>query len=139
MNRSITQEQLVKKILEFGRQASEHLQISKRLRDLLPDRMKKIGEDVATFSDDSTNEVGDEMMSISSSSSSSSASSSISKSRRGILVSNAYREHVEELIEIKARGLEARIQYETHVMLFEGRRTLESLHRAHKFGRRSRF
>lgn len=135
MNRSINQEQLVKKILEFGRQASEHLQISKRLRDLLPDRMKKIGEDVATFSEDSTNEVGDEMMSVSSSS----PVSSISKSRRGILVSNAYKEHVEELIEIRARGLEARIQYETHVMLFEGRRTLESLHKAQKFGRKSRF
>jgi hypothetical protein len=92
-------ESLAHKIRYFGRVARESWQVSKRLGNLLPDRLRSI-----KYSQ------GPEM--------------TRSKAERVALLDEHYQKSVNEYLEMYRNGVEARVQYETHMMLYQARRSL---------------
>jgi hypothetical protein len=73
--------------------------VSKRLGDLLPDRLRRIKY-----------AQGPEM--------------TRSKAERVALLDEYYQKSVQEYLDMFKNGVEARIQYETHMMLYQARRSL---------------
>ena len=57
-----------------------------------------------------------------------------SKARRLALVDPRYQAVIEEYIKISGYAMEARMRWETHLMLLEARRSLQSFRRAQKRG-----
>jgi hypothetical protein len=93
-------DQLVQKIQKFGADARESRQVYKRLCDLLQDRTFGIAESLKQ------------------------PSVSITKTMRLAYTSREFKEYIEEIVNVGAESLEARIQFETHMMLIDARRTL---------------
>ena len=100
LNLRILHEQLVKRIHQFASDAREHRQVYQRLSQLLPDRLKAL---------------------------------TVARKSRGVGPSEATREafasdefvaHIEDVVRCGAASREARIQYETHMMLVDARRSL---------------
>jgi hypothetical protein len=99
-NRSILHDRLLVLLRDFSREAIESRQIGRRLRDLLPQRLKRIHARHRALARTS------------------------GAAERLALIDSDYLEHLEEISLVTQSALEARIQYETHLMLFEARRTL---------------
>jgi hypothetical protein len=85
-------------IARFGRDAMAARQVARRLRDLLPARYFEIRRGVR-------GERG-------------------AAADRLALTDERYLRSIDELVEVLARAREARIDYETHVMLYQARQTL---------------
>src|SRR5687767_5499545 len=113
-NLKILDERLKTLITRFGQEARESRQIARRLHDLLPRRFRELKREHAAEHDHPG-----------------------AARRRGgavadrmTLTDERYLEHIDEMCAIQARAREARIQYETHMMLFEARRSLRALRAA---------
>lgn len=96
---------LIQRIQRFGASAREHRQVYRRLEQLLPDRLQGI---IHTFKRKGM---------------------APSEALRNAYVSEEFLAHVDELVDVAGASFESRIQYETHMMLFEARRTLRAFHR----------
>ena len=102
MNLRILHDHLVRKIHQFGADAREHRQVYRRLSQLLPDRWKTL------VTQHRARGLGP------------------SDSARAAFVSDEFTGHIDEIVAFGASTLEARIQYETHIMLIDARRTIRA-------------
>ena len=105
MNRAIQNDRLQRVIADQAQTAQSTKQISQRLKSLLPLRFRELRRDA-----EQTGLRG-------------------SKAERAALTDERYRQYLDEYLEIKAAGFEARIQYETHRMLMNARRSLRAFRR----------
>jgi len=96
----MSHEQLIQKIQVFGRAAMEHRQIGRRLRTLLPERLAEIVQS-------KKQEKG-----------------SVAAAERSALTSSDYLTFVEEVVNLSGEARASRVQYETHMMLLDARRSL---------------
>ncbi len=108
MNLRMMHEQLVQKIQQFSNDSREHRQVYKRLTQLLPDRFKRM---VATYK---AKGLGG------------------SECARAVLVSDELIAHLQEISAVGASSMEARIQYETHLMLIDARQSINKAARSFK-------
>ena len=90
---------LISQIRHFGRVARESRQVVARLGELLPSRLRHL-------KNGHPGEI------------------TRAKAERLALIDESYREEVKRYLQIYKNSVEARIQYETHMMLFEARRSL---------------
>jgi hypothetical protein len=102
LNLRVIHDQLVRLIQRFGSEAREHRQVYRRLNQLLPDRWKTLAADHRARG------LGP------------------AESARAAFASDDFRNYIEEVVQFGASSLEARIQYETHMMLIDARRTLRA-------------
>lgn len=102
-NRAILHDRLLHCLREFATTATESKQVSRRLRDLLPLRYREI---LSRYRPQAQ---------------------SVAAAERAALTDKAYLAHIDELISVASSFHEARVQYETHMMLFEARRSLRHL------------
>ena len=102
MNLRILHEQLTRRIQQWGHDAREHRQVYRRLAQLLPDRLKDL------ISRNRGRGLGS------------------AHSTRAALVSDELMAHIDEMVQVGANSVEARIQYETHMMLIDARRALRA-------------
>jgi hypothetical protein len=100
MKKNLVHDVLIQKIQEFGVTARDSRQVLRRLNQLLPDRINSLVK-VRSRS-----------------------GGSVSECQREVFISREYEEIIDEVIAVGSQGHESRIQYETHMMLFEARRTL---------------
>jgi hypothetical protein len=98
MNLKIMNERLTRLIGRFGADAMEARQVAMRLNTLLPSRFRDIKR---THGGGATAE-------------------------RRALTDPRYLEYLEELANVSCQATEARIQYETHAMLFKARQSLRA-------------
>ncbi len=103
LNLRMLHDQLVRQIHKFGVDARESWQVYKRLSHLLPDRMRAMT--VALKKSGKTP----------------------AQCVRLACVSDELMEHINEIVEIGASSRQARIEYETHMMLIDARRTLRAV------------
>jgi hypothetical protein len=96
-------ERLVRYISDQGTKARDSRQVAQRLRQLLPDRIEGMRRNLQH------------------------AGESPSVARRRALVSGEFNEIITEIIELYGTALAARVEYETHLMLIDARRTLRRL------------
>lgn len=80
-------------------------QVAKRLRDLLPARLNKLQKSYRQ-------------------------SNPSAVSLRYALISNEYKDYLEELVQVNAEALHCKVQYETHMMLLHARQSLNRLRRS---------
>jgi len=104
-DRYMSQRSLVDGIRRFGRQSMEARQVSTRLRQLLPNRFIELKNKFRR------------------------QFSKIAECERRALVDPAYLQHISELNDMRYQALEGRISYETHVMLYQARQTIQRMHR----------
>ena len=104
------QADLVERVQNFGRAALESGQVARRLDKLLPLRLREL----ATARR---------------------AGQRAAAAERLALTEPAYAAVVKELVEVRTAGREARVQYETHLMLVEARRSLRAFARRRYFPR----
>jgi hypothetical protein len=97
---NLLNEVLIQRIQMFGRHAREYRQVQTRLEKLLSDRLNQI------ISNNRRQGL------------------SPSSSNRNALTGSEYLKYLEEYLEVSSQSLEYRIQYETHLMLFEARKSL---------------
>lgn len=93
-------ETLIHKIQQFAESAREYRQVFRRLEQLLPDRLLTLEREKRKLG------------------------LTASESQRAALVSPEYLDLVDELSEVGFQSFSSRIQYETHVMLVDARRSL---------------
>ncbi len=98
-------ERLSNLIAHLGRKSIEANQIARRLRHLLPERLRDIHRDLKSRF-------------------------GYSKALRLALVDRRYEKHIEELVDIRHAALDAKIRREAHLMLFKARQSLQSFERA---------
>jgi hypothetical protein len=101
MNLRLTHDQLTARIRSFAEAARDARQIASRLRQLMPDRFQALSRKPS----------GD-------------VKDSVAHRQRKALASSSFAHLVGELVDTNAQAREARIQYETHMMLIDARRTL---------------
>ena len=106
MNLRLPHERLSAAIGIFAGTAMETRQVAQRLRQLLPARLLELKRDHTRRS----NAMG-------------------AKADRLALTDERYLSSVDELTEITARARTARIQYETHAMLYKARQSLRAFNR----------
>lgn len=94
-------ELLIRKIHTFAERNTHARQVSKRLYGLLPERFRSFKQKCKT------------------------PDINAGKAERLALLDPGYVMHLEEYLNIKYDAISARIQYETHMMLFEARRSLK--------------
>jgi len=99
-NRAILHDRLLNVLRDYSRDAIESRQVGRRLRDLLPRRLREIHRKHRELARSS------------------------GAAERMALTDADYLSHIEEIANVTHSALEARVQYETHMMLFEARRTL---------------
>lgn len=100
-------------ISQFGQTAREITQVARRLSDVLPVRFRAFKQKYGHQHPPA-------------------------QAERLALADHEYIQHIEELATINAQARAARIQYETHLMLFEARRTIRGLLIAQQKAQRSR-
>lgn len=103
LNLKILNERLNRLISGFANSAMEARQVSKRLNDLLPLRFGEIKRGYSRAKN--------------------------GNAERQALTDLTYLSYLDELVEVSNRAREARVQYETHTMLFKARQTLRAFHR----------
>jgi len=103
LSRAILHERLLAVIRAFGSRAAEHRQVARRLRALLPERLKSLHRAHRGAAD---------------------SESSSARAERHTLIDPTWLAHVEEVVAMSHSATLARIEYETHMMLFEARRSL---------------
>lgn len=96
---------LLQRIHRFGQAARDYRQVHRRLEQLLPDRLHGVITSLRRNG------------------------MTPSEAQRNAYVSEEFLAHVNELVEVAGTSFESRIQYETHMMLFEARRTLRAFRR----------
>ncbi len=101
------QDELLRAIHAHGAHAREARQIEGRLRDLLPRRLADLKSRLRGTG----------------------AESSVALGLRRALLDPEYVRHMDELIEMAYTARRERIEYETHHMLFDARRSLRAFHR----------
>ena len=99
MKVSISHLELVYYIQKQGREAFEGRQFAKRLKTLLPMRLESIKKEIQ-------------------------GRLPSGRARYRALVDKRFLGHIEELVEISSNAVEARMQYETHKMLVQARKSL---------------
>ena len=104
-------ERLVRLITDAGGRARDCRQIAQRLRQLLPMRTDEIIHRLRATGESAT------------------------LARRKAMASPDYVGMVDEMVDAQGQALEARIQFETHLMLIEARKSL----RRNRLARPSRF
>jgi len=102
VNLRILHDQLTRNLQQWGHDARENRQVYRRLAQLLPDRLRDLvsrhrGQGFGP-----------------------------AHSTRAALVSDELIAHIDEMVQVGANGIEARIQYETHMMLIDARRSLRA-------------
>lgn len=102
VNLRMLHDQLVRSIQRFANDAREQRQVYKRLSQLLPDRLKQMASGHRVSGNGS------------------------SKAMRAACASDDFTAYIDEVVEIGASSLEARIQFETHMMLIDARRSLRA-------------
>ncbi len=100
MNLAIVNERLTRLISGFAQAALETRQVAKRLNGLLPSRFGELKREHAR------------------------GSRSAGAAERRALTDPRYVEYLEELSNIAGSAAEARVQYETHAMLYKARQSL---------------
>jgi hypothetical protein len=100
------QEQLVRLLHELGKELVEIRQLARRLNELFPKRYRDLLHDYRDLSG--------------------------SCRERVCLQDPRYLSSVDELIEMRTRVMHLKIQYETHLMLYQARQTLRSLESARR-------
>jgi hypothetical protein len=100
VNLRILHEQLTRRVQQWGCDARENRQVYRRLAQLLPDRLKDM------ISKHRGQGLGP------------------AHSTRAALISDELIAHIDEMVQVGANSAEARIQYETHMMLIDARRAL---------------
>lgn len=105
MNLHLLQDTLIQAIQKFGSAARDYRQVSQRLKQLLPDRLEELVRDRRR------------------------RGLSPSEATREALASQEYVTRIEEITTVAAESFESRVQYETHMMLFEARRSLRAFRR----------
>jgi hypothetical protein len=108
VNLRMQHEQLVRKIQQFGAEAREGRQVYRRLMQLLPDRLKMVSQGFRQKG------LGP------------------AHSARSAFSSDEFVQHIHDVVDVSAASLEARIQFETHMMLVDARRSLRSYNRISK-------
>ncbi len=98
-------ETLIQRIHRFGIAARDYRQVHRRLEQLLPDRLQGVISSLRR------------------------KGMTPSEAQRNAYVSDEFLSHINELVEVAGTSFESRIQYETHMMLFEARRTLRAFRR----------
>lgn len=101
LQKSLHHEDLTHMITRFGRAAMENRQISKRLRALLPERLASLKR-----SCQESKQVG------------------AGAAERHALASPDYQKLVDELANLSGDAHQARVQYETHLMLVFARQSM---------------
>ncbi len=104
MNRAILNDRLVELINRFGRAAQEARQVARRLDSLLPTRFRELRIEHRRARPEAHAE-------------------------RLALTDPRYLQSVEEVVEIQYQARLARMQYETHSMLFKARQSLRIVRR----------
>ena len=104
MNPAMLNGRLSRLIGEYASEAMESRQVARRLADLLPSRLRRIRQDL-------------------------SSPAKGSQAERLALTDERYVEALDELGDVSGRSVLARIQYETHSMLFQARQSLRSQRR----------
>ncbi len=105
LHANYAQEQLNEKIRRFATTAMESRQVASRLRDLLPVRFNDIKRHHYMHR------------------------KSVGKAERFALTDQHFVAHVNELVEMSFDALQARVLYETHVMLVQARQSLNAARR----------
>lgn len=105
LNLKIFHDHLIQNIRRFGQESREARQVYRRLHQLLPDRIYLIAK------------------------SKGGSYPSGAKNMRLALASEEIHQLINEIVEVGANSLEARIQFETHMMLIDARRTLRRMRR----------
>lgn len=100
MNLAIVNERLTRLISRFAEAALETRQVAKRLNGLLPSRFSELKREHAR------------------------ESLSAGEAERRALTDPRYVSYLEELSSITGSAAEARVQYETHAMLYKARQSL---------------
>ena len=101
----MSKDRLISTIRAQAESGFEARQVVKRLQQLLPVRLKELKKRLAR------------------------THGKMALSERHALISGGYIDHIEEVVEIHHQALQSRIQYETHIMLFQARQTLSRLKR----------
>lgn len=102
INPKIESQRLIETILSFGRAARESQQVARRLSNLLAQRLHSLKLEHQR-------------------------QNSAAKAERLALNDPRYLTFIEEVLTLNAAARSDRIQYETHMMLFEARRSRRSL------------
>jgi hypothetical protein len=104
MQFSVHSETLVRLISKFGNTAQEARQVSKRIIALLPVRLSELKREHCR-------------------------SHNAMRAERMALADTRYEVFINETSDISFQATQARIQYETHAMLFKARQSLNAFHR----------
>jgi len=97
-------EKVIQTIHSYASRSQESRQVARRLRELLPARLQAIKARYAH-------------------------QKPLTRAERQALLDPDYQKHLSELLEIRNEAMEARVQYETHLMLFYARQSLRAFHR----------
>lgn len=106
----MTQDTLLRCIQRHAKDAMAARQVAKRLESLLPRRLKEIERGYRS-----------QVVPV--------RSAPVAQAQRNALCDPSYIEFVEEFLKLSGDALHGRIQYETHLMLFEARRSLRKASR----------
>ena len=106
INRQLEHEVLVRRIAKYGQDAAEFRQLAKRLRALLPDR---VSQGASRVRDEWDSEGHGKHR------------AAVALSVRRSLADSKYEKSVEEYVAMMHGALTARVQYETHSMLYWSR------------------
>ena len=102
MHRQILNERLTRLISQFAAAAMESRQVARRLSGLLPSRFLELKREHARGG---------------------------AGAERLALTDARYLAYVDELVTLTDRAVRARIEYETHAMLYQARQTLRTVRR----------
>lgn len=102
MRREIPNEILVRLVQRFAATATETRQVARRLSDLMPTRLAAIKSEHRRLA-------------------------GAAAAERRALSDQRWLDLIEELVDMESRSHQARVQYETHLMLFEARRSLRGV------------
>ncbi len=98
INIKMPQELLIHKVHQFGKEAAEMRQLAQRMRELFPEKLRQLHRERANLTG--------------------------APRDRACLVDQRYLESVQELVDLRTRATYLRMQYESHLMLYQARQSL---------------
>jgi hypothetical protein len=101
-SKTMSQQNLLQNLSEYSKQARDTRQVSRRLKRLLPNRLKELQQQQG----EAPRRKGAQL--------------------RQVMAGPEYSAIIDEMTEIYGDSLQYRILYETHMMLFEARRSLRA-------------
>lgn len=105
MDIRMSKERLSHQIRQYAERGFEARQVSRRLLQLLPTRLRRLKMGLSK------------------------GLRRRSAGERHALISEDYLNHIQELTDIRYQAMSSKIQYETHIMLFQARQSLAKLRR----------